>query len=248
MRHLIKTVVEPRRLILAWQAADLLGPRYRWAVGEISRRGEAYRFRYFLQGNEFAALNDGRPFAALRAAGYVGYPAFALGPDVLEKGVIDAFRRRLPARERSDYGEYLAHFRLSIDTPVSDFALLGLTGAKLLSDGFTIVDTLEDLEPARDIFLEVAGYRHYAAGVQLAGGEPVHFAAEPSNPIDRNAVALRVRDSLIGYINRLRTRAFHAWVAESRLTGVVERLNGRPDRPRAFVFVRVEARTERAAA
>ena len=248
MRHWIETVVEPERQILAWQGADLCGDRYRWAVGEISAQGGAHQFRYFEEGPEFAALNDGKPFAALRAAGYVGYPAFELKAGCFERDVMSAFRRRLPARERSDYADYLEHFRLTPKVRASDFALLGLTGAKLPSDGFSIVDPLEDARPARDLFLEVAGYRHYAEASRLVGGETVTFAAEPFNAVDPNAVVMRVGDRGIGYVNRLRTRAFRTWVVEGRLSGSIERLNGRPDHPRAFAFVRVEPEAERAAA
>ena len=248
MRHWIETVVEPRRLILAWQAADLTGARYRWAVGEISRVGNGHQFRYFLDGAEFAALNRGKTFEELLAEGYAGYPAFRLGSIPFDDEVMSAFRRRLPARERPDYADYLEHFRLAIRTSVSDFTLLGLTGARLPSDGFSVVDPLENDRPARDLFLEVAGYRHYADKAPVHEGASVTFACEPFNLFDPDAVAIKVGDRVIGYVNRLCTAAFKTWSLEGRLSGVVERLNGRVDQPRAFVFVRVAPATERAAA
>jgi|HubBroStandDraft_3_1064219.scaffolds.fasta_scaffold189887_2 hypothetical protein len=248
MRHWIETVVEPDRLFLAWQASDLSGSRYRWAIGEIARRGGSHTFRYFLDGAEFADLNGGKAFSELRAEGYVGYPAFELGPEVFEHNVMSAFGRRLLARARSDYADYLEHFRLSPVVPVSDFALLGLTGAKLPSDGFSIVDPMEDTRPARDVFLEVAGYRHYAGAAPIHEGASVSFAAEPQNAFDANAVRIEVDGGLIGYVNRLRTAAFKTWISQGRLTGFIERLNGRPEHPRAFVFVRVEPSLERVAA
>ena len=248
MAHWIEKVVEPERLILAWQAAHPDGSRFRWAAGEIARKGESHRFRYFTDDAEFEALNDGKLFADMLALGYAGYPAFTLGTTPFEQDVMKAFRRRLPTRDRSDYADYLQHFRLTTDLMVSDFALLGLTGAKLPSDGFSVVDPLEDARPARDLFLEVAGYRHYAGSAPGYEGAAVAFMVEPHNPHDASAVAIQVAGKVIGYINRLRTAAFGTWVRENRLTGFVERLNGRADHPRAFVFVRVAPRAERVAA
>lgn len=248
MGHWIERIVEPNRLLLAWQAADLTAARFRWAVGEIERRGAGHSFRYLADGPEFAMLNDGRSYQDLLAAGYVGYPAFKRRAEPFDQAVMSAFRRRLPSRERSDYADYLEHFRLTPGTATSDFALLGLTGATLPSDGFSIVDPFDNPHPGRDLFMEVAGYRHYAYEARLQSGEAVTFALEPLNPHDPNAVIMRVDDRAIGYVNRLRTGAFQAWVAEGRLRGVVERLNGRPDHPRAFVFVQVDPEAARVAA
>ena len=248
MSSWIERVVEPDRLLLAWQAPKPTTSRFRWAVGEIERRGNGQTFRYLCDGPEFARLNDGRSYEEPQAAGYVGYPAFTPRAEPFDQAVMSAVRRRLPSRERSDYADYLEHFRLTPDTVISDFALLGLTGATLPSDGFSIVDPLDNPHPGRDLFMEVAGYRHYAYEARLQGGEAVTFALEPLNPHDPNAVIMRVDDRAIGYVNRLRTGAFRAWVAEGRLRGVVERLNGRPDHPRAFVFVQVDPEAARAAA
>ncbi len=161
---------------------------------------------------------------------------------------MSVFARRLPSHGRSDYAEYLEHFRLTPEVSVSDFALLGLTGATLPSDGFSIVDPFDEVAVGRDLLMEVVGYRHYAPEVALLQGDRIDFALEPTNAHDPDAVMLQVGRRVIGYVNRLRTRAFHCWVSQDRLRGVIERLNGRPDYPRAFAFVHVEPESRRAAA
>jgi hypothetical protein len=105
-------------------------------------------------------------------------------------GVLAAFLRRLPPRVRPDFAAYKAQFRLQPDLQLSDFALLAYTGAKLPSDGFTIVDTLEGMSPPCEIVLEVAGYRHYADKLSKTPtvGEKVELVAEPENKVDKQAI------------------------------------------------------------
>jgi hypothetical protein len=88
--------------------------------------------------------------------------------------------------------------------------------------------------------LEVAGYRYHIPNTPLKVGDPVGLQPEPENERDPNPVAVRmVNGCRVGYINRLQTAAFRQWLSERRVTAVVERLNGRPGKPRAFIFVRV---------
>ncbi len=248
MTNWIQNVVEPNRLILAWQAADLKSDRFRWAVGEIGRSGNDVVFRYFEDGAEFESLNGGRSYSDLTGAGYAGYPAFKVEAASFDQDVMTVFGRRLPSRGRSDYADYLEHFRLKPDTHVSDFALLGLTGATLPSDGFSVVDPFDEVTLGRDLLMEIVGYRHYAQDLAISEGDRVDFTLEPSNAHDQDAVMLRAGEQVVGYVNRLRTRAFRTWISEGRLSGAIERLNGRPDHPRAFVFVHVEPEARRAAA
>src|SRR5262245_960870 len=138
VQNWIEHVVDPHRLFLAWQAPDQFGDRFRWAVGEISRDESNYTFRY-LQGAEFESLNQGRTESALAALGYRGYPAFKPRQTVHTQNVVGPFLRRVPPRGRSDFNDYKEQFRLRPDIEISDFALLGITEAKLPSDGFCLV-------------------------------------------------------------------------------------------------------------
>ena len=67
----------------------------------------------------------------------------------------------------------------------------------------------------------------------------MHIEDEPNNPKDPNAVQLVARQRKIGNINRLQAPAFLRWLAEAQVSGEIARLNGRPDKPRAFVFVSI---------
>jgi hypothetical protein len=234
-------IVEPKKLLLAWQAPDSVKNRTRWAVGSITKQDGDHVLQYFDEA-EFAQHNDGT-LSDIKALGFAGYPAFNYKFRQHSSGVIDAFLRRLPPRSRPDFDQYRNQFRISDSLRLSDFALLGITEAKLPSDGFSLVDPIEDRNAQRELFLEVAGYRHYSSLLEppLALGTRVLFLPEPTNPKDRNAVVLLRDRETLGYINRHQAKAFLTWINQDRVSGWIERLNGTEDKPRAYVFVRVQA-------
>jgi len=241
MENWIRQICEPRQLYLAWQAPDHMGDRFRWAVAVIRPKGDTYTLRYLAPGREFEALNQGRSFNRVVALGYHGYPAFGLRRSENSVGVLEALMRRLPPRSRPDYKDYQRQFRIAPEAAPSDFALIGATEAKLPSDGFSVVDPLDGEARNCDLMLEIAGFRYYLAGLAfpLEVGQAVEILPEPQNKFDPGAVQVRVRSEKIGNINRLQAPTFLKWLAERRVSGVLERLNGSPDRPRAFIFVRV---------
>ena len=174
----IEHICEPRRLILAWQAPDDTGVRYRWAVGELTPHDGAMNLRYF-SGDEFSQLNQGKTVEDLTALGYRGYPGFRTRDAVHSNGVLEAFMRRLTPSSRSDFAEYRRHFRLKPETKLSDFAMLGYTEGKLPSDGFSVVNPLECDDDRFELLLEVAGHRYHAKRDRpVSAGDVVSFAPE----------------------------------------------------------------------
>lgn len=243
MENWITEVSEPDHLILAWQAPDEFKDRTRFAVGMLSCREGIVRLRYFGDGEEFRRLNPDRTYARMLEYGYAGYPGFSPEQTEHSAGVMEAFMRRLPPRNRPDFAAYERHLRVRPGTILSDFALLGLSEAYLPSDGFSVVDPLDPRTERRQLVVEVAGYRYYAAkapGNVPSVGDSVEIVPEDDNPFDARAVAVNFRGEKIGNINRLQVETFRTWIAQARIDGTVDRLNGRPDRPRLFVFVRVK--------
>ncbi|WP_354061496.1 HIRAN domain-containing protein [Bradyrhizobium sp. RT6a] len=240
MEKRIQHVREPHRLILAWQAPDQFKMRFRWAVGELSLSDGIYTFRYF-NADEFSKLNDSRKIEELLSLGYRGYPAFAPSKHVYTNSVISPFLRRLPPRSRTDFSDYMAGFHVDPSITLSDFALLSITEGKLPSDGFSLVDEYLETEGPRELFVELAGHRHYRHKLQhpLVIGRDVELAPEPNNPVDPNAVMVRSSGECIGYINRLQAKAFSTWIRENRVVATLERLDGSVDKPRAFVFTTI---------
>lgn len=240
MDRWIEHFAEPSRLILAWQAPDEVGDRQRWAVGELRRTGQGASLHYFSEDAEFPAYNRGQPFSKIKDYGYAGYPAFPPQRSDYDEEVLEAFMRRLPPRSRPDFVLYRRHLRLRDEVELSDFGLLGLSEAQLPSDGFSLVDPLDPEVEQLELVNEVAGHRYYINEVPpLRLGQEVFLAREPGNIHDPHAVQVMVDGRKIGNINRLQAPAFERWIDARRLHAVVDRFNGRPDRPRLFLFVEV---------
>jgi hypothetical protein len=240
VEHWIETICEPKRLLLAWQGPDPKGNRTRFAVGELIQENGDCLLRYFPPEKLTEAC----------ALGFEGYPAFKRDQLEHRLGVMATFLRRLPPRSRADFAAYKAQFRLHTKLDLSDFALLAYTEAKLPSDGFSIVNPLQDVHGPCQFVFEVAGYRHYAKTLTspLTLGQPLQFVPEPTNKYDPNAVRVEATKEVIGYVNRLQADAFLRWLRDGVVSGCVERLNGNPDKPRAFMFVSVLPQKSAAAA
>jgi hypothetical protein len=99
------------------------------------------------------------------------------------------------------------------------------------------------------LVLEIVGHRHYVQRLKtsLTVGETLELVPEPQNPVDVNAIAVKVRGETIGYVNRLQTAAFHQWLRDGVVRASLERLNGATDRPRAFMFVQLRSADKAAA-
>lgn len=225
----IEHVREPDRLVLTWQSPDLSAEdRMRYAVADLFRDEE----------DAYLIYRENDDVERARGLGYVGYPAFRPGGS-RHSSALSAFVRRIPPRGRSDFSRYLENYRLK-DTSVSDFALLGYTEAKLPTDGFSLVDTLESAVPPSEYLLEVAGYRHYLENSKdLEVGEMLSLALEPDNKFDPGAVMIQTRGRCIGYINRIQAPVVSRWVTNSSVSAWLERKNGTEGRPRAYIFVEV---------
>src|SRR3990167_8972072 len=123
----IEHIIEPTKLLLAWQSSDEKH-RTRYIVAELTSTRDDVELVY---------LPETKDFIEAQKHGFKDYPAFQ-DINKTHHHVLDAFMRRLPPRKRGDFSQYLESLRLKPDTKMSDFALLGYSGAKLLSDGFSI--------------------------------------------------------------------------------------------------------------
>lgn len=246
MEQWIRHLVEPKRLILEWRPPEHIRDRRRWAVGELRRVPGGAEFHY-LSGSELEAANNGRGAEQLRAAGFLGYPAFSWGTahaeSVYREGALEAFFRRLPSQCREDFPRYLERFYLRPHPDLSSFALLATTGASLPNDGFSLIDPLDGDVKLQDVILEANGYRHYAEnlGRPLEVGSQADLVLDPSNEHDPHAVKIEVGGQLIGYISRFQSHAVSRWVVRHSAAAWLIRTNGSAVQPRAFIFVEVRA-------
>ena len=231
----------PSELILAWRAPESEKDRKRWAVGVLSNRDGGATFRYFV-GEEFKRLNFGRTQSQLAVLGYRGYPAFELrhgANRTFTEGVMEAFLRRVPPSHRSDFSRYLEFYRYRGEA-LPPMSLLGLTSARLPSDGFSLIDRLNPASEACDLVIEIAGFRHHVPqfGI-LSDGMPLTLCAEPTNPYDVDAVRIDAVGTTIGYVNWLQAASISTWLQTRVLSAWLCRRNGRPESPVAYAFLRM---------
>lgn len=235
MNH-IKHIVEFEKLNLVWQTES--DPKHlRYVVAELICHENDVQLRY---------LKSTQDYQEALSFGFKGYPAFNIENEIHSSGVLDAFRRRLPPRKREDFGKYLEMFRLPPDAEISDFALLGYSGAKLPGDEFSIIPSFEEISDPYEFLMEVAGFRRFSiipvGNIEL--NSTVTFEAEPNNPVDSNAIKILLRGEQIGYVPRTLLSHFHNWLNEKRVgRAVIERKNGQPERPTLYLFVELEAKS-----
>lgn len=232
--HFIEHIVEPTRLYLAWQSASE-DCRTRFIVGELFKEdGGVVSLRYFIGTKD---INE-----AIKA-GFDGYLAFP----TLEKihhNVLDSFLRRIPPRERGDFTQYLEGLRLHPDVQLSDFALLGYSGARLLSDGFSLIHPFDKVSGPCELMTEVAGFRHYATQLnhELKLRDTVSLTIEFNDVVSESAVRVTYGDQVVGYINRGLKDTFIDWITNNRIKNVfVEKVNGTSHRPALYIFVQIKS-------
>ncbi len=146
--------------------------------------------------------------------------------------------RRLPPRKRGDFSKYLEQWRLAPDVEISDFALLGHTGAKLPNDGFSLINPFDGVTAPLEFYIEVAGFR-YQKEISLndiSVGMTVNFIAEPENQHDHQAVRIELLEKKIGYVNKVQSHAFKRWLDNCTVHAVVERINGTEERPLIYIY------------
>jgi len=229
--NLITHIVEPRRLYLVWQGPEG-GDRTRRIVAELLRINHDVELRYLTQTEDFKKAVQ---------IGFVGYPAFPKFDRLYKDGVIETFMLRLPPRERSDFDKYLESLRIHPAARISDFALLGYSGARLPSDWFSIVHPFDEVDSPCELITEVAGFRYYdGINMQLTVGTNLTLQPEPTNQYDPLAIAVLINGTKIGYIGRGLLEAVHRWLRnKNEINAVIEKINGRPDRPSIIIYVAV---------
>lgn len=210
---------------------EAAGDRSRRTIGEIVRDSDGNAvFRY---------LKHSEDFELARKHGFQGFPAFDIRQPETSNGVIESLLRRLPPRNRDDFVDFLKQHRLPAPFTYSDFVLLAYTGAKLPSDGFAVVPDFDVADVPCEYITEVAGVRHVFLGdiSAVRMGDPISFGMDTKNEFDRDAIEVLWREQRIGFVNRAMRCTFGRWLARGRVTGAVERVNGRPDRPLLYVRV-----------
>ena len=240
---MLKHIIEPKQLLLTWQApqGESCGGK-RCVVAELRRKN--------IESNHitFHYLSDTKDYKEAITKGFSGYPAFSLDKTEHNHDVLAAFARRIPSRKRGDFIEYLSYWNISAEAgkSMSDFALMGYTGAGLPSDGFNLIHTYEEATPPCELILEIAGFRHEIFAMQMLENGALHkdsvvtFRLEPENEHDSNAVAIyAANDVKIGYVKTKQGIVFERYIDNSEISANIVQINGHEDKPVVLVYVKI---------
>ncbi|MHC4084179.1 MAG: HIRAN domain-containing protein [Planctomycetota bacterium] len=229
----IEHLVEPDRLLLSWQTKTAINRQGMFVAELIRGGGEA----------DLVYLKESEDFLRAQSLEFEGYPGFAIEKE-FHKNVLTSFMKRLPPRSRRDFGRFLDALRIKSDAEISDFALLGYSGAKLPDDDFTVIHPFENASPPFELLLPVQGYRYYKDQLPLADlstDMQAGFETEPDNPWDPEAIKIVINNVRVGYVSRGLTGSFHEWMqAGLTISAYVERINGTEENPETYLYVSVK--------
>jgi len=222
----LENIVEPESLLLSWQDPVSW---LRYTVGTVSKETGGVCFRYLA----------GQDLKMARECGFRGYPAFHNFSSEYRLGVMESFMTRLPPRSREDFGKFLDYWHIDNEADISNFALLGYTGAVLPRDGFRFLPIFPKVDYL-EFIIEVAGNSYHGDTCNIGGS--VSFSLEVDNEADSMAVAVSCsNDEKIGYIMHGMGNQFVEWLSDGCLKGEVVRINGTSGRPVILVCVEFES-------
>lgn len=234
---MIKDPIPTSRALLAWQPPFRdAGPRERFAVAELIQHDIGLGFRYL----------DEDQLAEPRKLGFRGHTALPIGADHLNRIASDVLIRRLPPRNRPDFPDLLRRFGLPPDREYSNLSLLAYTGARMLSDTFSVCETFDGFQAPFTYMFDVVGYRHdekFAPPLEVS--EPLVFEREARYGWALSAIKIaRLDGSPVGYVNPLQARTVGAWMDDGSITASVFRIFPLPRAPRLFVLAEVKSAVE----
>lgn len=230
----IEHLIEPERLLLSWQAQEST-MRSRYIIGELVRKADDFILNYF---------KDSADYVEATQHGFNGYPAFMRSESSsYDNQVLEAFTRRLPPRNRSDFYRYLELRGINPDADISDFALLGYAGAKLPDDGFELVHPFENVATPFEFITEIAGFRHNSVlspdNINL--GDTVNFVPEPNNEHDSHAIRVDLNGNKLGYIDRGRLSLLQSYIdCGCDISATINRKNGTAERPLIYIYITIQ--------
>lgn len=171
--------------------------KVRRIVGMLKRDNDNFTFEYIKENIEAAIKEDGfshyQPFKEL-----IKY----------ENDVLEFFKRRLLNPQRRDYDDFLNYWG-AINYKDDVFSLLGLTGAKLLTDNFEFIAPHKE-RPARfntDVSWLNTNSEYVVNSIKTLTNEEIErritLVCEPNNEYDKKAVKVMFENEKLGYIKSI---------------------------------------------
>lgn len=176
---------------------------------DIDKRRHIIGILNRLDNNNYSFMYSEKNVAeANQQDGFTYYPAFNDTTKVYDNNVLDVFKRRLLNPQRRDYDDFLNYWGAG-QYREDPFALLGLTGAKLLTDNFEFIAPHAEL-PAKfntDVSWLNINSDYIVNSIRKLNNneveERISLELEPENPYDSKAVKVLFENERLGYIKSI---------------------------------------------
>ena len=174
--------------------------------------------------------------------GFEGVPAFDLDKKSHENA-LKVFMRRLPPKNRTDYDKFLSLYGLDINLDsvksISDFELLGYTGAYVSGNSFHLTNPFIDIEAPFEFVFRASAFNQYSKNLEdhLEINSQLSLKLERDNIFDNRAIQIVYKDIHIAYIPRGLIDSFHFWLKRDyKINLYTYRINGSSSYQYLYVF------------
>lgn len=196
------------KIYLTWRK-DVDRPRH--IIGILQRDNNNYSFMYSEKNVAIAAQEDD----------FTYYPAFNDVNKVYTDNVLEVFKRRLLNPQRRDYDNFLNYWG-AISYKDDTFSLLGLTGAKLLTDNFEFIAPHKEY-PARfntDVSWLNTKSQYIVDSIRQLSNKEVEdrisLELQPENSYDNKAVKVLFEKETLGYIKSIHCENVFDAISENK--------------------------------
>lgn len=187
--------IDTNKIFLTWRK-DVNKSRY--IIGILSRQDDSYSFEYIVDNVKIAQKKENFSF----------YQPFQDINKIYNENVLDFFKRRLLNPQRRDYEDFLNYWG-ALEYKDDVFSLLGLTGAKLLTDNFEFIAPHKEI-PAKfntEISWLNTKSQTLVDTIRAMTKEEVEkklsLKPEPDNSFDNKAVQVLFDNEKLGYIKSI---------------------------------------------
>ena len=229
---LIRNIIEPDHLLVYWNT--LVGKDHmKRCIAKIFKKDDILNLTY---------LTDTDDYKEAIKLGFWGFPGLRINTQN-HKNVEEQFYKRVVSKKRDDFKDFLKANRILPETKISDFALLGYSGGRLVGDNFVIVHPFDTPKRPFQIYIEVAGFRFRDNNLVniIDVGLSVNFEYESDNQRDEDAIKILFNNHHLGYVGRGLIPSFRNWLETGSIANAtIERINGTKEKPRLYIFLEIE--------
>ncbi len=187
--------INTNKIYLTWRK-DVYKNRH--IIGVLEKEENEYIFKYIEKNLKKANQEDE----------FTNYPAFDDVRKTYSDNVLEVFKRRLLNPQRRDYEDFLNYWG-AINYKEDVFSLLGLTGAKLLTDNFEFIAPHEEIPAVfnTDVSWLNTKSQSLVDEIRLLSDEEVEkfisLELEPDNIYCKKSVKVMFKNELLGYIKSI---------------------------------------------